>query len=367
MLLAWLWPVTLHEHEHPCTFAGPPRGRDAGKPASGVDIYIVDFTIQVKVGEPAIQYTLLIDSGSSNTWVGANKSYTPTSSSHNTGKSVGVTYGSGRFSGTEYLDTLDLGNGLIIANQSLGAANASSGFDGSFDGILGIGPINLTEGTIQGSSELVPTTANNLKSQGKIGAEALGIFYPPYAEKASGSITFGGADTSKCTSSVSYVPITKASPANDYWGIDQSISYAGKVISTTTSGIVDSGTTMILLATDHYQAYMNATGAVKDSKTGMLSLTNDQFKNLQPLQFNIGGQTWTLSANGQIWPRTMNTAFSGDNDHVYLVIGDLGSESGQGFDFISGYMFMQRFYTVLDATNSRIGFATTQYTDSQAN
>ena len=130
---------------------------------------------------------------------------------------------------------------------------------------------------------------------------------------------------------------------------------------------------------------MSATGAVKDSKTGMLSLTNDQFKNLQPLNFVIGGQTWSLPPNGQIWPRSLNSALGGDSDHVYLVVGDvspllmsalnniklrcmqLGSASGEGFDFINGYNFMQRFYTVFDTTNSQIGFATTQYTNSQAN
>lgn len=225
----------------------------------------------------------------------------------------------------------------------------------------------MTQGTIHGSNEQIPTVADNLKAQGKIGVEAIGLFYPPYAEKASGALTFGGADTSKCTGPVGYAPITSASPANDYWGIDQTISYGGQVISPKASGIVDSGTTMILLASDHYQAYVNATGAVKDSKTGMLSLTKDQFAKLQPLDFTIGSNTWSLSANGQIWPRTLNTALGGDDDHVYLVIGDLGSESGEGFDFINGYMFMQRFYTVLDATNSQVGFAKTQYTDSEAN
>lgn len=183
-------------------------------------------------------------------------------------------------------------------------------------------------GTIQGSSESVPTVADNLKSQGKVGVETMGIFFPPYASNASGSITFGGVDATQCTGSVGYAPITNSNPSNDYWGVDQSISYAGKVITNSTSGIVDSGTTMILLASDHYQAYTQATGAVKDSKTGMLSLTNDQFANLQPLDFNIGGQTWSLSANGQIWPRSLNSALGGDNDHVYLVVSDVSSTSG---------------------------------------
>ena len=67
----------------------------------------VTYTASVGVGSPATQYTLLIDTGlcplravlsctsltscsagSSNTWVGADKSYRPTSSSKSTGQSV---------------------------------------------------------------------------------------------------------------------------------------------------------------------------------------------------------------------------------------------------------------------------------------
>ena len=46
------------------------------------------------------------------------------------------------------LDKVDLGNGLVVNNQTIGVANTTSGFDGSFDGILGIGPVDLTEGTV---------------------------------------------------------------------------------------------------------------------------------------------------------------------------------------------------------------------------
>jgi Eukaryotic aspartyl protease len=46
------------------------------------------YTASVGVGSPATDYTLIIDTGSSNTWVGANKPYTPTGTSKNTGKAV---------------------------------------------------------------------------------------------------------------------------------------------------------------------------------------------------------------------------------------------------------------------------------------
>jgi hypothetical protein len=61
----------------------------------------VTYTLPVGVGSPATQYTLLIDTGSSNTWVGAGTKYVPTSTSTDTNNTVNVSYGSGSFSGTE--------------------------------------------------------------------------------------------------------------------------------------------------------------------------------------------------------------------------------------------------------------------------
>lgn len=47
-----------------------------------------------------------------------------------------VTYGSGSWSGNEYLDTVSLSPELTIKNQSIGVATTSQGFEG-IDGILG--------------------------------------------------------------------------------------------------------------------------------------------------------------------------------------------------------------------------------------
>ncbi len=48
----------------------------------------VTYTASVGVGKPPTQYTLLIDTGSSNTWVGADQSYVKTSTSKSTGESI---------------------------------------------------------------------------------------------------------------------------------------------------------------------------------------------------------------------------------------------------------------------------------------
>jgi hypothetical protein len=48
-------------------------------------------------------------------------------------------------------------------------------------------------------------------------------------------------------------------------------------------------------------------------------------------------------------------------------VSDLGTQSGQGLDFINGFSFLQRFYSVYDVTNSQVGLATTSFTDAETN
>jgi len=328
----------------------------------------VTYTANVGVGSPATDYTLLIDTGSSNTWIGADKSYVKTSTSKSTGQKVSVTYGSGSFSGTEYTDTVTLSSSLVITNQGLGVASTASGFDG-VDGILGIGPVDLTAGTLGSSSATIPTVTDNLYSQGTISTESIGIFYAPTTTESTtnGELTFGGVDSSKYTGTLAYTSLTSTSPASAYWGINQSITYGSTSILSSTAGIVDTGTTLVLIATDAYNKYVKATGAKLDSTTGLLKITSAQYSALSSLNFKVGSNTYSLSPNAQIWPRSLNTYIGGTSSGIYLIVGDLGSSSGEGLDFIDGYTFLERFYSVFDTTNKRLGFASTAYTTATTN
>ncbi|KAI1786237.1 acid protease [Ganoderma leucocontextum] len=328
----------------------------------------VTYTASVGVGSPATTYDLIIDTGSSNTWIGADKAYVKTSTSVNTGSKVSVSYGSGSFSGEEYKDTVTIGS-LVIKSQGVGVASTSSGFDG-VDGILGIGPVDLTEGTTSAGGQ-IPTVVNTAFAAGSIGANLIGISFEPTTSESvtNGELTFGGVDASKYTGALTYVPITSTSPASDYVGIDQSITYgsAGTTILSSTAGITDTGTTLVLLASDALAKYQKATGAVLDNNTGLLKITSAQFAKLQSLFFHIGGTTYEFTPNAQIWPRALNTAIGGSASSIYLVTADLGSPSGEGLDFIDGYTFLERFYYVYDSANSRVGFATTSFTNATTN
>jgi hypothetical protein len=151
--------------------------------------------------------------------------------------------------GEEYTDTITLNSNLVITHQSIGVASASSASKmGGLDGILGLGPIDLTQDIVTNTYE-VATVTDNLYAQNTISSEVLGVFFAPASsDDSGGELTFGGCDASKITGDISYVSITSTSPANTYWGIDQSISYGSTPIMTETAGIVDTGSTLILIA-----------------------------------------------------------------------------------------------------------------------
>lgn len=53
---------------------------------------------------------------------------------------------------------------------------------------------------------------------------------------------------------------------------------------------------------DAYSAYQTATGATVDETTGLLTVTKEQYDNLENLSFVIGGEGFILTPNAQIWP-----------------------------------------------------------------
>ncbi|KAH8553064.1 acid protease [Umbelopsis sp. PMI_123] len=331
-------------------------------------LYFVQYTISVGIGNPPTDYDILVDTGSSNTFVGAGKPYTTTSTSSPTGQTFDISYGTGAASGNLYYDQITLSPGAVIPKETIGVANKSRGLDG-FNGILGLGPDDLTKGTTS-DNMIIPTVLTTLYHDGTIPAYEFSLSFEPTTSlsDANGELILGGTDSSKYTGPLSFVPMTTTQPASDYWGVDASATYGqGQSIMSSTAGIVDSGTSLILLATDAFQAYQKATGAVLDSNTSLLKLTADQFANLKSLYFHIGDQAYELTPNACIFPRSLNTAIGGDPNGIYLMIGDIGTPSGSGLDFMLGMAFFERHYILFDTANKRVGFATTPFTQATTN
>ncbi|KAI0077150.1 aspartic peptidase A1 [Panus rudis PR-1116 ss-1] len=314
--------------------------------------------------------SLILDTGSSNTWVGAGKAFVTTSTSVQTKDNVAVQYETGAFSGREFTDTVSLGDGLTVHDQSIGVASRSTGFDG-VDGILGLGPADLTQGTLSPDvNSIIPTFTDNLFSQGVIQSNQVSVAFAPAdgLSSTNGEVIFGGIDTSKFTGELLFTPLTTISPASEFWGIEQAVRYGSSTtIMPKLPGVIDTGSTLTLFATEAFQRYQSATGAVLDANTGLLRVTLSQFANMQSLFITIGGFPFEFTPNAQIWPRNLNTAIGGQTNFIYLIIGDLGTHEGEGLDFIDSLTFLERFFAVFDTTNRRIGLATTEFTTATTN
>lgn len=290
----------------------------------------------------------------SNTWCGAQSSCEPSSTGRSTGKSVSVSYGSGSFSGTEYTDNVSFG-GLTVSGQSVGAASSASGFNG-VDGIIGFGPVDLTQGTVSGTNS-VPTFMDNLFSQGSISSEVLGVSFRPESgsdtSDTNGELTLGGTDSSKFSGSLTYFPTLQSGSAAPYWGISiASFTYGSTSLASSATGIVDTGTTLIYIPTKAYNKFLSATGGSTDSSSGLATFSSKPTSN-----FNIkfGSTTYTLTPSQYLVPTGQYGEFGLTSGQFYAWINDGGSS---GVNTIIGQKFLENYYSVFDTTNSRIGFAT---------
>nr|GAT51469.1 aspartic protease [Mycena chlorophos] len=310
---------------------------------------IFSYIAETKVGSQT--FDLIVDTGSSNTWVGATTKFKAGSSGSSTGKSVSVSYGSGSFSGTEYTDSVSIG-GTAVTKQSIGVASKASGFTGT-DGIVGFGPEDLTEGTVSGSSE-VPTFMQTLVSEGVISDNILGVKFAALtgseSSSSDGELTFGGVDSDAYTGDITYTDRT-----GDYWGVNvKDFKFGSTTLSSSTaSGIVDTGTTLLYIPTAAYDKFLSASSGKLDNDSGLVKFTK---KPTSDFTFSVGGTTYTLTPSQYLISKDQyeNWGISSDSDY-YTFIGDGGSDSP---NTILGMSFLEFYYSVFDTKNDRVGLAT---------
>ncbi|KAG2358014.1 aspartic peptidase A1 [Suillus spraguei] len=349
----------------------PVQRDDAHWQATGITLENLHMIscVSVGVGSPPTSYRLIVDTGSANTWIGADTPYNPTNTAVNISMGMKKTYNGGSFIGILFTDTLSLADGLTIDEMAIGVATSETrGM--AYDGILGIGPTILTLGSIPSAPlKGLYTVTERLFRQGSISQPLVSLYFRPSTANTddSGRLIFGEENPGFDIGNIAYTSTTNTKPASQFWGINQRITYGSTEISKLTAGIVDCGCTFIWIASDAYEKYKTATGAYLDPATEILSITLEQYNALRPLDFHIGEKTYSLSPNAQIWPRSLNSQLRGTANGIYLVVKNLNKPTGSGDDFRLGYVFLQRFYSVFNTRDSRIGFATTAYTDATTN
>ncbi|KAF8317958.1 putative aspartic protease [Clavulina sp. PMI_390] len=331
------------------------NGRTLEKRASSGTVSNADVSYLAPVTFCSTTYQLIVDTGSSNTWAGAGSSK-PSSCGSASGGTFSVSYGSGTVSGNERSGSVSFG-GLTVSSQSFGSATKSSGFTG-VDGIIGFGPVDLTEGTVSGLST-VPTFTDNLYSSGAISTETLGVYFAPESgsdtDDANGELTLGGVDTSKYTGTLTYFSKSTTSPYSYYWGIATAgLTYGSTSLESSANAIVDTGTTLIYIPTSAYNKFLSAAGGTTDSSTGLARFKTKPTSNFT---IKIGSVSYALTPAQYLVPTAQYSYYGLSSSYSYAWINDGGSTAAD-VNFIIGQKFLENYYSVFDTTNSRIGFAT---------
>jgi hypothetical protein len=211
---------------------------------------------------------------------------------------------------------------------------------------VSVGTILSSYGNVIGT-DYVPTVTDNLYAQGTIHTAIMGVSFQPYnsSSQTTGELTFGDVDPSKSTGSIRYAPITITWPSVAYFGINASWGVSIQPLGLYSNpGIVDTaclftcwsiastaqsavqGTTLIYLAADVYDHYVNMTRAVLDPDTGFLKIAAADYPQVVNLLFRPGvhsGSSFTITRNAQTWPRALNTWIGGSASVIYLAIADV--------------------------------------------
>jgi hypothetical protein len=331
-----------------------------GGPATVVinDYQDAQYYGTIQVGSPAQDLRVIYDSGSSNLWVSNIKpgllskhqyyDHSKSSSYVKNGTTFAIQYGSGPVSGEYSADTISIG-GIEVPDYTFAEADNVKGLGpaytvGHFDGICGMG---LDDISVDG----VETPLRALVNSGKLD-EPVFAFYLG-SGGADGELTIGGVDSSKYTGDFHYVPVVPMIPGKTgYWEIVlDDVQVNGKSISAAKRGVVDSGTSLMVVPTDEIKAVAAAVGA---KQLSIIPPLNREYKidcdaDAPSIDFQIDGKTYSLSKSDY-------TLDQGSGQCLFAFMGqDIPAPVGPLI--IMGDVFMRAHYCKFDVGQQRVGFA----------
>ncbi|KAF9926970.1 hypothetical protein BGZ67_007801 [Mortierella alpina] len=308
----------------------------------------LEYYGSVSVGTPAQVFKLNFDTGSSDIWFPSttckatacrkHTRFNPDKSStfENDGRSWTIAYGDGSgASGVLGVDLVDVGG--ISVRQTIGLATAESSSFGSSpsDGLFGLGFASIE--TVSG----VRTFLDNAIATEALALPVVSVFLPSQRlfNGIGGQYLFGGIDSSKYTGELTYVPVTK----KGYWQIAiEDVGYNGRSLRVASQGIVDTGTTLIIVGDEAAASiHSNIGGAFHDPKDGWIVPCS--------LRDSSDHISFTMA----------NTAFKvAVADLAYDDVGDgsgnciSGVQGGQRGLWILGDVFIKNNYCVFSQTSS---------------
>jgi hypothetical protein len=331
-----------------------------GGPATVVinDYQDAQYYGSIQVGSPAQDLRVIYDSGSSNLWVSNIKpgllskhqhyDHSKSSSYVANGTVFNIEYGSGPVSGVYSADTISIG-GTEIPGYTFAEVDNVKGLGpaysvGHFDGICGMGLDDI-------SVDHVETPLRALVNSGKLD-EPVFAFYLG-SGGADGELTIGGVNSAHYTGDFHYVPVVDMIPGTTgYWEIVlDDVTVNGNSISAAKRGVVDSGTSLMVVPSNEIKAIAKAVGA---KQLSIIPPLNREYKidcdaDAPDIDFQIDGQTYALT-------KADYTLDQGSGQCLFAFMGqDIPAPVGPLI--IMGDVFMRAHYCKFDVGQKRVGFA----------
>ncbi|KAF9432318.1 hypothetical protein BGZ76_010971 [Entomortierella beljakovae] len=265
-----------------------------------------EWVAAVVIGTPSQEFSVVLDTGSSDLWVSSISCRTLTClnlrrfvpsrsrSFRETSQPWSITYAdSSQVSGIVGSDDITVA-GITVLNQTFGLATVNTGGTASagVDGILGLGFDSNAE--ISGAN----TVITNMIANGQIDESIVSVWLNKAVDQDpestyGGQFIFGGVDDSLFTGSITYVNVT----STKNWEINvKSVSFGDKDLPAPSNAIVDTGSSYILfpdyLATAFHRAIPKSQF---DNRLGWLipcSLANS--RTVGDLTFELGGEKFSV-------------------------------------------------------------------------
>jgi len=318
------------------------------------DVQDSEYYGEVTIGSPGQTFTVIYDTGSSNLWIpsssctnckkeGSKYDSTQSSTFAKNGKSFALQYGTGSCKGFLSTDSISLG-GASITGFDFGevTTEAADVFgEAPFDGILGMGPAKA-------AADQVAMPMDKLVEQKQIEHNIFSFYLA--SNSSDGSVlVLGGTDDKYHTDDFAYVPVAKAASVLPYWLISaKDVKVGGNSIGacnflTGCYMVVDTGTSILAGPTSAVNKLIEPIGEVAADCSNVDSLP--------VITFTFGGKDFDLGPDFYVLKG------EDENGAVQCQLGIEGVNAGVPI-WILGDPFLRKYYTVWDAEQNRVGFAT---------
>jgi len=253
---------------------------------------------------------------------------------------ITITFGTGHITGRCLKDRICVGSACSVGDFIAATEESSQPFASfAFDGVLGLALPSMAQSqTFSMMSRL---------TSGEALRQPLFSVFLSDSDSETSEITFGEVKEEHMASELFWVPVTGTS---GYWEVRiEDITLDGKAqnLCSDCRVAVDTGTSQLAGPTDLITALSRALNVKTDCSN---------FNSLPKLGFIIGGRILSLDPRDYV-----------DNTGTYCDVSlmNLDVPPPKGPLFVFGIPFLQKYYSVYDHSNSKVGFAVARHHDRE--